>query len=461
MLEISPVLIANARVATFDIESELIPPEGILFIRKIYCINIKINDGPVQRYTSLYHKSASGNLQTALAVLNSCDYIVGQNILGFDIPVIENLVGKITSTPIDTLIITQLLYSKDTLMSIDYGIAEMPKNLYGSFSLKAFGIRFGDYKIQFEDFTKLSDEMLTYCDQDVELTYRLFKYLLEEPYFPSSQILELEQRVKQIIVAQELHGFYFDVAAAKALATTMRYKKLSLELILQKVFKPMFLPSGPIKQPSSRNKTKMYSPIENYVDKFRYAQPYWSLLSRMKNGKLKFPAKTKYKWFDAPHYLYYEYKLGEYQPITLTKFNPGSRTHIQMWLKKLYDWKPTEFTVTGSPKVDADTLEALDYPEANHLKDYLKLTKDLGQLIEGDNSILKVVHSDSRLHGRVNTLGANTGRMTHSTPNITQFPKTAEFRTLLQSTPGMDFIDVDADQLTLADLKQIELLGPL
>ena len=124
MLEISPVLIAKARVATFDIESELIPPEGILFIRKIYCINIKINDGPVQRYTSLYHKSASGNLQTALAVLNSCDYIVGQNIFGFDIPVIENLVGKITSTPIDTLIITQLLYSKDTLMSIDYGIEE-------------------------------------------------------------------------------------------------------------------------------------------------------------------------------------------------------------------------------------------------------------------------------------------------------------------------------------------------
>ena len=129
-----------------------------------------------------------------------------------------------------------------------------------------------------------------------------------------------------------------------------------------------------------------------------------------------------------------------------------------MWLKKLYDWKPTEFTVTGSPKVDADTLEALDYPEANHLKDYLKLTKDLGQLIEGDNSILKVVHSDSRLHGRVNTLGANTGRMTHSTPNITQFPKTAEFRTLLQSTPGMDFIDVDADQLELVMMGHY--LGP-
>ena len=88
MLEISPRLINTAKVATFDIESELIPPEGILFIRKIFCINIKINDGPVQRYTSLYHKSASGNLQTALSVLNSCDYIVGQNILGLDIPVI-------------------------------------------------------------------------------------------------------------------------------------------------------------------------------------------------------------------------------------------------------------------------------------------------------------------------------------------------------------------------------------
>ena len=257
---------------------------------------------------------------------------------------------------------------------------------------------------------------------------------------------------------QELHGFYFDVEAAKSLATTLRYRKLSLEIALQKSFKPMFLPDGPIKQPSSRNRIKCYAPSLNYRDQFRYAQPYWRPLTRMKNGKFKFPAKTKFKWFAQPHYIYYEHKLGEYQPISLTKFNPGSRNHIQMWLKKLYDWKPVEFTPSGTPKVDADTLDALDYPEANLLKDYLKLVKDLGQLVEGDNSLLSVVWPDSRFHGRVDTLGANTGRMTHSSPNITQVNKTQEFRTLLQSSPGLDFIDVDADQLELVMMGHY--LGP-
>lgn len=458
MNQITPPIIQQSKIAIFDIESEPIPKSGILGIKKIFCINIKINDQPVQRFTHLYHPTASGNLQAAVKLLNSCDYNIGHNILGFDIPVIENLLGKLTATPIDTIIISKLMYSKDTLKAIDYGIPEMPSKYYGSFSLKAFGIRFGDYKIQFEDFTKLTTEMLVYCDQDVELTYRLFQYLLSEPFFPNSSVIELEQRVKQIIMDQEFNGFYFDIEGAKALATSLRYKKLSLEIALQKSFKPMFLPNGPIKQPSSRNKTKIYIPNDNYKDKFRFAQPYWRPLTRQKNGKFKFPPKNKFKWFSYPHSIHYESKIGEYQPIILTKFNPGSRNHIQIWLKKLYNWKPTEFTPTGGVKVDADTLENLDYPEANQLKDYLKIVKDLGQLVEGDNSLLAVVHEDSRFHGRVDTLGANTGRMTHSLPNITQVPKTKEFRQLLQSSPGLDFIDVDADQLELVMMGHY--LGP-
>jgi hypothetical protein len=35
-----------------------------------------------------------------------------------------------------------------------------------------------------EGFTKLTTEMLEYCDQDVELTYQLFIYLLGESFFP-------------------------------------------------------------------------------------------------------------------------------------------------------------------------------------------------------------------------------------------------------------------------------------
>ncbi len=48
---------------------------------------------------------------------------------------------------------------------------------------------------------------------------------------------------------------------------------------------------------------------------------------------------------------------------------------------------------------------------------YLKVKKDLGQLLLGDNSLIKLYNTDThRLHGKVDSLGANTGRMTHSLP---------------------------------------------
>ena len=203
--------LATSRIATWDIETELIPEEGILALKKIFCINVKVNDEPVKRFTKFYHKSASGNLKGALKLINSCDYNVGHNILGFDIPVIENLVGEVTSYPLDTLIISKLMFSKDNLLSMDKGVDGMPPSEYGNFSLKAFGHRFGDYKIQFDQFNKLTDEMLEYCDQDVNLTYRLFSFLKSRPNFPESSIIELEQRVKSILVEQQAYGFYFDI----------------------------------------------------------------------------------------------------------------------------------------------------------------------------------------------------------------------------------------------------------
>ena len=448
MHQITPQSIRESRYATFDIETELIPPEGILAVKKIFCINIKINDEPVKRFTHLYHPTASGNLKGAVALLNSCDYIVGHNILGFDIPVIENVVGPLTAIPIDTMLVSKLMYAKDTLISIDYGIPEMPKQLYGSFSLKAFGIRFGDYKLQFDEFTKLTTDMLIYCDQDVELTYRLFTYILDQPNFPLPNVLALEHRVKQIIVNQELSGFYFDRTKAKELATSMRYRHLSLELSLQRTFKPMFLPDGPVKQPSSRNRTKVYAPDTNYIDKFRYAKPYWRPITRQKNGKFKFPAKTKYKWFSTPHYLYYETKLGEYQPITLTRFK-ATDNQIRTWLYRLYNFEFKTYTEKGTVKVDRDELDILG-EDGNALREYLKLKKDYSQLAGTDNSLISsCTDKDTAIHGRVDTIGAATHRCTHNTPNLAQIPSDRAFRELFTAPPGYVLVGADLANIEL------------
>jgi DNA polymerase I-like protein with 3'-5' exonuclease and polymerase domains len=104
-------------------------------------------------------------------------------------------------------------------------------------------------------------------------------------------------------------------------------------------------------------------------------------------------------------------------------FNPGSRQQVADRLKEEYGWTPTAFTPGGEPMVSETVLEALDYPEAKPLCDYFVVQKTLGMILSGDKDKgwLNLVEGE-HIHGRVNTGGAVTGRVTHSKPNVSQVP---------------------------------------
>ena len=144
------------------------------------------------------------------------------------------------------------------------------------------------------------------------------------------------------------------------------------------------------------------------MGKFSLA-PYRRPLEKFKNGRIKLPAKTKYKWFTEPHTLYYEEKYGEYQPIKLTRFE-GTDNQIRVWLKRLHNFEFKTFTEKGTVKVDRDELETLgEY--GKDLRTYLKLKKDLSQLGGTENSLITTCSpKDQSIHGRVNTIGAATHR---------------------------------------------------
>lgn len=89
------------------------------------------------------------------------------------------------------------------------------------------------------------------------------------------------------------------------------------------------------------------------------------------------------------------------------------------------------------------------------IKEYLKLSKDLAQLLEGDNSLINNFNSQThRIHGKADTLGTTTGRFTHNSPNLSQVPKDPEFRKLLCVPKGKLFVDVDADALNARAFKR-------
>jgi DNA polymerase-1 len=116
----------------------------------------------------------------------------------------------------------------------------------------------------------------------------------------------------------------------------------------------------------------------------------------------------------------YSEKTGKRLKDEVVTFNPGSRQQIGEKLIEL-GWKPKKLTPTGQPIVDEDTLKGILFPEGQIIAEYLLLQKRIAQV----ESWLEAMGSDGRVHGKVITNGAVTGRATHSKPNMAQIPNTS------------------------------------
>ena len=142
-------------------------------------------------------------------------------------------------------------------------------------------------------------------------------------------------------------------------------------------------------------------------------------------------------------------KTGKRLKDSVVTFNPGSRQQIGEKLKEL-GWKPKDFTPTGHPIVDEAVLEKLNIPEAKIIAEYLMLNKRVSQI----ESWMEAVGKDGRVHGKVITNGAVTGRMTHSSPNMAQIPNSGsiygpECRECWSVEEGNVLVGCDASGLEL------------
>ena len=252
-------------IAYCDIESTSIPADGILSVEAIHCIAVKSGNSDTLCYTSRFLPipNYGGTLQNALDFINTHDIVIFHNYT-FDVIVIENLLGPVTATPLDTMLLAKLIYTKDELLELDYTIYDMPKVIYGRFSLEAFGYRLGMHKGSYSDWSRLTVDMCSYCTQDVEVTYHLYLALLNAPNYPNQSTIDLEHEVAYIVAQQTHYGFYFDLDSARTLQQKLMYEKLSIELRLAKTFKPLFLADGAVITPAKPRRNRMYIPDTNY-----------------------------------------------------------------------------------------------------------------------------------------------------------------------------------------------------
>jgi len=382
----------------FDIETD------DLRATKMWCIVAQDLD------SNKIYRFAPHQLESGLGLLKSADVLLGHNIIGFDIPVIKKLTGVDLSNKkvIDTLVLSRLFNP----------VRE------GGHSLEMWGYKLNYNKIEFEDYSQYSEEMMEYCVRDVQLNTQVYHRLIQQESAGfSKESARLEQGVSLILKEQEQDGFEFNQTKAESLLASL-YERMNLvEEEVHETFKPRVM------------KEKL-TPI---------------ILKSGKLGRMAYNETTKKrtKLFDdeLEHLLKGELSVIRTYEIP---FNLGSRKQIGEYLKD-FGWKPKKFTPTGQPIVDEKVLHKItDIPEAQLIAEYLLLQKRIAQV----ESWIKFVEEDNRVHGFVIPNGTITGRMTHRNPNMAQVPSVKspygeECRSCWTVKKGNKLVGIDASGLEL------------
>ena len=214
----------------FDIETNGLLPE----LDRIHCLEIKDVDSG-QEYSF-----GPQEVELGIDVLEKADEIIGHNILGFDIPAIQKIYPdfKERAKQTDTLVLSQLIKGDLKNEDFTYQPAELPKRLYGSHSLKAWGHRLHNNKGEIEnnDWSTWSKEMQEYCRQDVNLTVDLFKHLDSAGW--SDESIELEHQAAELCRRIGDAGWTFDMEKATALYGNLAHIRSKIDVELQDLFEP-------------------------------------------------------------------------------------------------------------------------------------------------------------------------------------------------------------------------------
>jgi DNA polymerase I-like protein with 3'-5' exonuclease and polymerase domains len=320
------------------------------------------------------------------------EYLEGEQVVGHNIIGFDApVLKKVWGVGIpDNTLMDTLVMSRLYKPDIDIVIPEQGK-APSPHSLEAWGYRLGSHKIGFTDFDGgWTQEMAIYCEQDVLLLEKLYSHL--------STVLIKEEFSLQSIKLEH---------AVALICRGMEDNGFMLDMEKAMVLNATL--SGRM------------SDIEESMQQV-------------------FPPIVEQRVSE---------KTGKQLKDKVTIFNPGSRQQIAERLAGL-GVVFTKKTDKGNVIVDEAVLEKIDLPEAKLVSEYLMIQKRVAQV----SSWLELVGDDGRVHGRVTTNGAVTGRATHSSPNMAQVPAVgspfgAECREMWRVPVGYKQVGVDLSGIEL------------
>lgn len=377
-------------------EDKLIPP-----CDTIWCMVIK------DQQTKEVFRYRPDEIVDGYKKLLEYDKVIGHNVTGYDGPVLEELVGKPNNLPplknVDTYIMSRLLYAPRKTPTPS-----------GNHSIEAYGEKFKYPKLEFDDWSKFTEEMLEYCVVDVEIGERTYDFLYNEMGPELYQAYSCEHEFAEIISEQMFTGACLDLEAHTNLIQVLH-----------------------VAAAEARDKLVDINPPGNttYLKTPRY---YFN----PDDGK-KFSLKG-----DAPTKLRKRLIKGPPKK-KIKQFNPNSAPQLADYFINVKGYVPTKFTDSGAPSFGEEVLEKMPYDEAEIILDYRIADKRLSQC----NSWLNFLYK-GRVHGSVNTMGATTYRCTHNNPNMTAVPASRkpygkECRGVWVAQEGWELTGTDAKGLEL------------
>jgi DNA polymerase I len=298
---------------------------------------------------------------------------VGHNIVKFDAPYLNSLIGLRIglASLVDTLVLSTLYY---------------PAMSEGH-SLEAWGVKMGIPKGVFNDWSRLSEEMVTYCKQDVAVTASLFRRLTKtmRKIGFSEKTCYIQHYITSIIERQRKNGFYFNGEKAINLFRELRAREEQLQGSIRTVFpaEEVLVRSGDIYTKAGDKRAQYDKDCGRYEIRFN------------DDGR-------RYEAFEG------------------VEFNIGSPKQRVDKLTAL-GWVADEFTKTGLPKATEKSLIA--FAEETGIPEVALITKWLA--INGRANMINTWldnydESDSCIHGKL--FVADTLRFRHNSPNTANIP---------------------------------------
>lgn len=223
---------------------------------KVHCLVAKDVD------TGERWKFTPENINDVGELFSKATEVIGHNIINFDMRVLQLMFGidfEIDLTGEQDLVMGNPCMITDTLVISRL----LNPDRFGGHSLDAWGRRLGilkgSYGKQKNAWEVFTPEMLTYCEQDVEVTEGTYKALMEEwGTWDWSDAYKTEKVTAYLVGVSEHYGYKFDSTLAKSALKKFNEEMSRIESEVE--------PQLPLK-PMGKTNQKAYIPPKNQLKK--------------------------------------------------------------------------------------------------------------------------------------------------------------------------------------------------